>query len=161
MIIGLGNEMRGDDAAGLRVVDLLADHGIDAIRFDGEPISLLELWPRSDRVVLIDAVSGSRPGTIIRPAPGGGDLALALAPGSSHLIGLAEVIELGAQLGLLPAQLELIAIEGTEFGLGRQPSAAVERACATVAAALIAELEAPGPPGAGTGGSGAAQEARC
>ncbi len=152
MIIGLGNEMRGDDAAGLRVVDLLAERGIDAIRFDGEPISLLELWPDRDRVVLIDAISGSSPGTISRPAPGGDDLALALAPGSSHLIGLAEVIELGSQLGLLPARLELIGIEGTEFGLGRRPSAAVERACATVAAALIAELEAPRPP---------AQEAPC
>jgi len=160
MIIGLGNEMRGDDAAGLRVVDLLAGHGIDAIRFDGEPISLLELWPRSGRVVLIDAVAGSSPGTISRLEPGGGDLELALAPGSSHLIGLAEVIELGSQLGLLPAQLELIAIEGAEFGLGRRPSAAVERACETVAAAIIAELEVPGPSRPGATSSGAAREAR-
>jgi hydrogenase maturation protease len=153
--------MRGDDAAGLRVVDLLAGHGIDAIRFDAEPISLLELWPGSDRVVLIDAVSGSRPGRISRLLPGGDDLNLALAPGSSHLIGLAEVIELGSELGLLPTRLEVIGIEGTEFGLGRRPSAAVERACATVVAAIIAELAAPDSPDAGATGSGAAIEAPC
>lgn len=161
MIIGLGNEMRGDDGAGLRVVDLLADHGIDAIRFDGEPISLLELWPRSQRVVLIDAVSGSRPGAITHVQPGDDGLDLVLAPGSSHLIGLAEVIELGSQLDLLPAELQLIAIEGTEFGLGRRPSAAVERACATVAAALIAELETLGRPEAGSARGAAQEEARC
>jgi hydrogenase maturation protease len=151
MIIGLGNEMRGDDGAGLRVVDLLTGRGFDAIRFDGEPISLLDLWPGSDRVLVIDAVSGSRPGRISRLLPSADDLPVVLAPGSSHLVGLAEVIELGSQLDLLPARLELIGIEGTEFALGRPLSAAVEAACETVAATIIAELESAGPSGAAAG----------
>jgi hydrogenase maturation protease len=152
MIVGLGNEMRGDDCAGLRVADLLADRGVDAIRFDAEPISLLELWPGVDRVVLIDAVAGSQPGRVRRLLPEAEDLRVVLAPGSSHLVGLAEVIGLGSELGLLPARLELIGIEGRDFGLGRPPSAAVERACATVAAAIIAELAPSDSPGV---------EARC
>lgn len=140
LIIGLGNELRGDDGVGLRVAELLIARGVDAIRLDGEPIALLELWREADAAVIVDAVSGPRAGRIWRIESSGEELPLVFAEHpSTHLLGLAEVIELARSLQLLPARLTVIGIEGDRFDLGETPSAAVSAAATDVTAALLAE----------------------
>ncbi len=144
IVIGLGNEMRGDDAAGLQVADLLAASGLDATRCDGEPIDVVERWRGHESVVIVDAVDGGEPGRIRRLPVGAEDLPLAFSRGAStHLLGLAEVLALARQLDLLPDRLEVIGIEGDEFRLGAPPSEAVAGAVVDVAAALVAELGTP------------------
>jgi hydrogenase maturation protease len=139
--------MRGDDAAGLLVADLLSERDVDAVRCAAEPIDLLELIPGRGRVLVVDAVAGGEPGRIWRLDADESELpALFAERSSTHLIGLAEVIELARSLGRLPERLEVIGIEGNCFGLGSRPSAAVASAARDVAAAILAELRQ----GAGT-----------
>lgn len=142
LIIGLGNALRGDDGAGLMVAELLAGHGLDVVRCDGEPVSLLELWRGFESVVIIDAVSGAQPGRTWRLHADAEELPVIFAgQTSTHLLGLGEVIELARTLGRLPARLTLIGIEGNRFSLGTKPSLAVEGAVVDLAAALLAEAD--------------------
>ncbi len=140
LLIGIGNELRGDDGAGLRVVELLTELGVEAFGHDGEPLTLLDSFTGRRRVVIVDAVAGERPGRVHRfdavaePLP-----ALFTTRASTHLLGLAETLELGRELGLLPAQLEVIGIEGTSFGLGLPLAPAVEAAASRVARDLAAD----------------------
>ena len=49
LFVGIGNPIRGDDAAGLIVAARLRDlapPGLDVIELDGEPIDLIELVRR-------------------------------------------------------------------------------------------------------------------
>jgi hydrogenase maturation protease len=140
LVIGVGNQLRGDDGAGLRVAELLTARGVEAVRCDGEPIELLDLWASRPAAIVVDAVPGTSPGRIWRLDAAAGELPAAFAERTStHLIGLAEVIELGRSLGRLPTELTVIGIEGADFGLGRRLSAAVERAAAEVTSTLAAE----------------------
>ena len=144
LVIGLGNGMRGDDCAGLRVAELLAAREIEALSCDREPISLLELWRGRERVVVIDAACGPVPGRVWILRPDAEELPLLLGGRSStHLLGLADVIELARELGRLPAGLTVVAIEGDRFELGAEPSAPVERAIVAVAEGIVAgEIDA-------------------
>lgn len=125
-MIGLGNAMRGDDAAGL-----IAARRLHGVEHEGEPLALLDVWDGAQSVVVIDAVrSGGVPGTIHRfdatePLP-----AALRSSTSTQAVGLAETIELARALDRLPARLTVYGIEGERFeaGTGLTPavSAAVE-----------------------------------
>ena len=143
LTIGVGNELRGDDGAGLRVADLLAARGFDAIRCEGEPIALLDLWEGADAVFVVDAVAGAHAGRIWRWQPGAAEMPLELRRhASTHLLGLGDVLQLAERLGRAPRELTVIGIEGDSFELGSAPSPAVEAAVFSVAAAVVAELSA-------------------
>ena len=138
-VMGIGNAFRGDDAVGLvvaqRVRALLP--GAEVLELSGEPAELLEaLGTRTERVVLVDAVtSGASPGTVHRLDASEAALGVDAAT-STHGLGLAETIELGRALGLLPARLLVYGIEAESFELGMPLSPAVARA----ADALVREL---------------------
>lgn len=137
IIIGCGNLHRGDDAAGLLVVQRLRELGVPAEEASGEALSLIESWKESEEVILIDAVvTNAKPGTIslwsagILPA----DLA---KNASTHGFGIAEAIELARSLDRLPPRLLTYGIEGNQFEVGATPSprvlAAVERLAQQIA----------------------------
>src|SRR5262249_46565971 len=70
LIIGIGNEYRGDDAVGLivarRLKVRLADSAI-VIEQSGDGAALMEAWRDAETVIIIDAMmSGAAPGTIHR-----------------------------------------------------------------------------------------------
>ena len=134
-IIGLGNELRGDDAAGLVAARRLRERGV-AARTD-TPDALLGSWDGGEDVVLIDAVrSGAGPGTIHRIDPRRMPLPAGLGAASTHLVGLADVIELARQTSRLPAAIEIIGIEGRTFALGAGLSSEVDRAVERVVSEL-------------------------
>ena len=68
LIIGIGNEFRSDDGAGIvcaRKLKEKVNSNITVIENDGDGAMLMELWKGFDEVILIDSVSvGSKPGTI-------------------------------------------------------------------------------------------------
>src|SRR4030095_1665279 len=70
LVIGVGNEWRRDDAAGLVVAAPLPRPPPPrgrAIRHEGEPLDLLEEWSGYAAALVLDAVSsGAEPGTIHR-----------------------------------------------------------------------------------------------
>ena len=115
LLIGLGNELRGDDAAGLLVARAARGRaaGIDVVESGGEPIDLLDSWEGFDDVVVADAVSsGAEPGTVHRIDAAAGPLPTPFASPSTHALGLAEAVELGRALDRLPTRLVVFGIEG-------------------------------------------------
>jgi hydrogenase maturation protease len=126
-VIGIGNDWRRDDGAGLEVARRLG-----GIQLDGEPIGLVAAFAGDDDVVVVDAVSsGARPGTLHVFDASAARLPTELFGSSStHALGLAEAIEIARSLGRLPTRVRVVGIEGAlfDYGLGLTPEveAAVE-----------------------------------
>ncbi|MBV8257430.1 MAG: hydrogenase maturation protease [Actinobacteria bacterium] len=143
-VVGVGNALRGDDAAGLVVVQLLEADPPDGVRLmtcEGEPLSLLSSWGTCDTVYVVDATnSGIAAGTVRRFEADAAPLPDDLNHSSTHLLGVAEAIELGRTLGKLPPRTVLYAIEGAAFDTGGPLSLEVAAAVEQVAAAIREEL---------------------
>jgi len=144
LIIGIGNEYRGDDAVGLIVARLLKERLADSVQVleqGGDGVALMEAWGKARTVILIDAmVSGAAPGTIrrfdatARPTPRG------YFPGSTHDFGVAQAIEMARVLGSLPQRLLIFGIEGKNFDAGSGLSAEIERAKDETVRLLLTEV---------------------
>jgi hydrogenase maturation protease len=141
LIIGIGNEFRGDDAAGLLVARKLVKlqpSGVEIIESNGDSAALLELWRGSDLVVVIDAVfSGESPGKIYRFEPISNPIPQKLfSKSSTHDFGLVEAVELSRALDSLPKQLIVYGIVGATFdpgaGLGEHVASAIEEIASKV-----------------------------
>ena len=136
LIIGLGNSLRGDDAAGLMAARRLAPRlprDVRVLELPGGGTDLLECWRDADFVVVVDAVqSGSAPGTVHRWDAHRENLPPGFPATSSHVLGLAETLSLARTLGRMPRGLIVFGIEGKTFelgdGLSPQVAVAVEEA---------------------------------
>ncbi len=130
-VIGIGNEYRQDDAAGLHAVRKMKENAgsqVKVLEQSGEATSLIAAWGNSDKVILIDAVqSGAEPGTIHRVDAMNNSLAAGEFRCSSHLFGVAESIELARTLDQLPSELIVYGIEGKQFEHGTTLSPEVEQ----------------------------------
>jgi len=130
LVIGLGNDYRGDDAVGRVVARRLKAIGGDNVRVveeSGEGVALIEAWKGADFVILIDAVhSGGAAGIIhrfdaeVQPIPG------RFFHYSTHAFSVAEAVELARTLNQLPAKLIVYGIEGKTFDSGVGLSLEVE-----------------------------------
>jgi len=148
-VVGVGNALRGDDAVGLEVARLLDGTlplGVRLVECEGEPVSLLSSWEDCDTAIVVDATeSGQEPGTVRRLAAHDGPLPPELQRASTHLLGVAEAVELARALGRLPGRTIVYGIEGGTFDTGAPLSEAVQAAAAEVAASIRRELsEGPG-----------------
>jgi len=125
MVIGIGNDWRSDDGAGLEVARRLG-----GLALPGGPIGLVEALDGGHDVTVVDAVcSGAAPGTVHEFEAGLEPLPVALFGSSStHTLGLAEAIEIARSLGRLPARVRVLGIEGVRFEYGRGLSPEVETA---------------------------------
>ncbi|MEV4377349.1 hydrogenase maturation protease [Streptosporangium sp. NPDC049644] len=145
IVIGIGNELRGDDAAGLEVARLLRGvlpPEIPVVENGGDPAELIEAWTGAGLAIVIDTVlSGAPPGTVRRstvlgPAASSRDTHRtppALGHGSSHALGVADAVALGRTLRRLPRELALYTVEGADFGLGAPVTPAVRHAIGKLA----------------------------
>ncbi|MGA7912886.1 MAG: hydrogenase maturation protease [Candidatus Dormiibacterota bacterium] len=141
LVAGIGNELRGDDAAGL-----LAARAIRALRLDNVDVeensddvaALAESMARHAEVVVVDAVvSSAPPGTVRELNPDG---SVTRGRSSSHGLGVSEALALARALGATP-HVRLIGIEGSQFALGSKPCTAVARAVRVVAERFAIQLE--------------------
>jgi hydrogenase maturation protease len=138
VVIGIGNDLRGDDAAGLIVARGLVERpppkGVQIHAHDGEAIGLLELWEGADAAVIVDTVrSGAAPATVHRIDASSAAIPAALSRTSSHTIDVAEVIELARTLKRLPATVIVYGIEGSRFSAGDELSSNVAGALGELA----------------------------
>ncbi len=142
LVIGLGNDLRGDDAAGLQAVRRLRALGIEVHEEQGEALRLLDAWEGRDAVVLVDTMrSGAPPGTLRRLDASAAPLPAQLSGSSStHMVALAEAIELARTLGRLPRRVVVHAVEGDVFAAGAALSPPVADALPALADAVLAEL---------------------
>lgn len=147
-VIGLGNAMRGDDAAGLAVARLVgeAEPALAALAHEGSPLDLIDVWEGRERVVLVDAMTcGAEAGSVHRfeldqgPPPAGVRDRVA----STHALGLLEAVEVARALGRLPGRLVLYGVQGESFALGVGLSEAVAAVIPDLARRAIAEARRP------------------
>ncbi|MGA2924522.1 MAG: hydrogenase maturation protease [Solirubrobacteraceae bacterium] len=144
VVIGVGNDVRGDDAAGLLVVRRLRDSELRSrvalVTHEGDAIGLLELWDGADAAVLVDAVcSGAGAGTVHRIDASRAGLPADWSGASSHAISAAESIELARVLGTLPRRVIVYGVEGACFEQGAPLSDDVAAALPKLADAVRAE----------------------
>ena len=123
-VIGLGNEHRHDDAAGLVAARRLRAHGIPAEEYDGDPAGLIERWQGVDDLLLIDAVvSGGAPGTVYCLDASVGPLDSVVFRSSTHALGLGDAVELARALEVLPGKVMVLGVEVRDVtpGIGLSP----------------------------------------
>lgn len=145
VVIGIGNPLRGDDAAGVAVAERLrprVPEGVEVVACNQEPSRLIEAWEGADGVVLVDSVSsGAPPGTLHRFEAGEEALPARSFHSSTHAIGIADTIELARALGRLPRRVRVYGIEAGRYGNGTSLTSAVESAVAFLVAEVLADLE--------------------
>lgn len=135
VVLGVGNPLRGDDAAGL-----VAAERLDGRLHEGDATGLLDAWEGADAAIVIDAVrSGAAAGTVHRLDASAEPLPASLRTSTStHAIGVAEAIELARALGRLPRRVVVYGIEGGRFEAGAplslEVAAAVDRVVESVQA---------------------------
>jgi len=145
VVIGVGNALRHDDAAGLRVVRSLSARaraeGIAVHEQQGEPLALLDIWQGADAVVLVDAInSGGAPGSIRRLDASSAPLPARLrGPSTTHAIGVGEAIELARALHRLPERVVLFGVEGRRFDAGEGLSDELEAVATRLADTVLRE----------------------
>lgn len=124
IVLGIGNPILGDDGAGWRVVDALAQASpaADGVVFDCMAVGGLALMERLvgiGRAILVDAVlTGRDPAGTVRVL----DLASLPAREASHLdaahdVTLATALAAGRAMGApLPAEVVIVTIEAAAVG---------------------------------------------
>ncbi|MBN1666423.1 MAG: hydrogenase maturation protease [Anaerolineales bacterium] len=148
-IIALGQELRGDDAAGLELLRRwqlaypdTAGRPELQLEFAGLPgLGLLDLLAQAEAAILLDAVqSGAAPGTLHR-VTAEQLAAFQAGAGSAHGWGAAETLALGAQLGQpQPVELVILGLEAAGMELGRGLSPAIAAALPQAVEALQVEV---------------------
>ena len=114
LVLGLGNEYAGDDAAGVLAVRALRGElagGADVLESAASGLALLEVFVGYDRAVVVDSIRTGRcpAGTIVEA--GLADLGRAKAP-SLHQAGIPELAAVARRLGMaFPDRTRVLAVE--------------------------------------------------
>jgi len=146
VVIGIGNELLGDDGVGILVARAIEQRhlpGVRVLEHSGEGASLMEAWSGVQTVIIVDAViSGSPPGTIHRFDAARAPLPQNAFQYSTHAFGLREAVEVARALNLLPTRLVIYGIEGKSFAVGEEISAALADAVALVSERIMEDVRA-------------------
>jgi hydrogenase maturation protease len=123
LVLGLGNDLYGDDAAGLEVVRRLrqeADSGrrpfCDLEKTDFEEcalsgLALLDVMTGYDTILIVDTIKKAKPRTGRVRLLEADDLRAMPGP-SPHYVSIPQMIEIGRKLGLhVPSRIRVVAVE--------------------------------------------------
>ena len=145
VVIGVGNEYRGDDGVGIVISRRLRAQlaaAVSVMEASGEGTHLLDAWRGAASVLLLDAAhSGAPPGTIHRFDAGTRSIPRAFFHYSTHAFSVAEAIELSRALHELPPNLVVYGIEGSSFDPGIGLSPAVAAAVDSVMAQVVRDVQ--------------------
>lgn len=144
LVIGIGNEFRGDDALGLiavREIKKTLGNKVNCYEHSSDGTSLINLWQKDNIVFLVDAIySKSQSGEVYRL-----DLKEETLPVewfySTHAFNLAEAIELARILDKLPAKIILYGVRGKNFEIGQEISPTVYQAIESVVSQILEEIK--------------------
>jgi len=113
VVVGVGNPLMGDDAAGLetaRLVAAAAPPEVELRESEAGGLELLDLLEGFDRAVVVDAMAGGpgEAGEVV-------EVELAASPGkagaSGHSFGLLEGMEICRRMGLkMPSEVRVFAV---------------------------------------------------
>jgi hydrogenase maturation protease len=131
LVLGLGNELYGDDAVGIHVIRKLREEfekpektaeWLDDVELEECSLSglaLLEVIVDYDTLIIIDTLKKEKPLTGKIHLPEEKDLRHIPGP-SPHYVSIPQSIELGKKLGLqVPSRIKIIAVEAkNQYNLG-------------------------------------------
>jgi len=138
LVLALGNDLLGDDGAGLAAARILRQESEGTFEFlesSEAGLALLELMEGYKQVLLLDTVSTGRhpAGSLVEYSPE--ELGTVLAP-SPHYAGIPEVLQMAERFGFaFPKVILILAIEidpPCEFREGLTP--AIDRALSSLVA---------------------------
>jgi hydrogenase maturation protease len=120
LVVGMGNELRGDDAAGRAVAER-----VEALRLPGVEVrSVCQLLPelvddlaRCSGAVFVDADPSCAEVDVRQVVPAGG-----ARPAVTHHLTPAAVLALAAVVGPVPPDAVLVAVPARRFDLGGELS---------------------------------------
>ena len=124
LVVGYGSDLRGDDAAGRRVAEALAERGLAGV----EVRSATQLTPEladelgGRRVVFVDATVSEHTVVVreLEAAPPAGPV--------SHHVDPGGLLELASLLGASPRAAWLVHVPASDLGLGTELSPATQEA---------------------------------
>ena len=144
LVLGLGNVLLTDDGVGARVVCELANEAkagsARQVRFvDGGTLGLM-LLPEieaADALIVVDAARfGGEPGEVRVFEAQAMDERIVRLSGTSHEVGLSDLIDAARWLGALPERRALVGVAPHSLEWGLEPSppvrASLPAACAAV-----------------------------
>jgi len=130
LVIGIGNELRGDDGVGPAIVKALprsSNDGVEIRADRGEDPCIIDTWEGWPALFLVDAIcAGGEIGSLRVFDASQEDVPTNIFGRTTHTFSLSEMIALARQLGKLPSVVRVYGIEGKEFGIGKSISKAVE-----------------------------------
>lgn len=131
-VIGVGNRLRGDDAVGPLLIDALSmqpDNELELVDAGSDALGILEFLENRKRVIIVDACTmGRTPGSVVCFDASEADMVLDRDPMSLHGLGLAETLQMGESMQMLPEDLKIIGIEPNSIQFNATLSQPVERA---------------------------------
>jgi len=144
VVVGVGNALRGDDAAGLAVADHVRAHapaGLSVRVCEEEPTRLLDALGDADVAYVVDAMSTGAPGgTVHRFDASDEPIPSRELRSSTHALGIGETLELARALGRLPRRTVVLGIEGTDFGTGNALTPAASQGVERAAGIVLEEV---------------------
>jgi hydrogenase maturation protease len=144
LVVGIGNQDRGDDGFGPMVIRRLhgrAPPAVCTLEYSGDILALIEAWDGFAAVFVVDAAAPiGRPGRIHRLDLIDSQLPVGLVHGSTHAFGIAETVELARNLCRLPCRLIAYLVEGEGFEMGAPLSPTVAKAVDEVLERIVSEL---------------------
>jgi hydrogenase maturation protease len=146
LLLGIGNVLMNDDAAGVLVVQALAekfDFPEELTILDGGTLGLdlLPYLEGIDRLLVVDAVeTGDPPGTLIRMT--GDDIPLALATKvSPHQMGLKDLLLVADLQGYAPREMVLWGVQPGSIEMDIELSPEVAQSMGALQERVLEELE--------------------
>ena len=139
VVFGIGNTLMADDGAGVRVLELLTDmpENVEIIELATGGMTLLHRFEGVGRAIIIDAADfGGKPGEvrIFRPE----DVSSIKTVGYSlHDLDILKVLELAKQMGTLPKEVFIAAIQPGSLEMGEGLSAELEGALPELAKRIL------------------------
>jgi len=141
LVLGLGNELYGDDAVGIHVVRRaghLKEKGrryrfcrkdVDLVECSLTGLKLLDVIEGYDGLIIIDTIKRPHPRTGRISVLDGAELRHIPGP-SPHYVSVPQMIEMGKQIGLkVPSRVKVIAVEAKNlYNLGEGLTEEMERA---------------------------------
>jgi hydrogenase maturation protease len=149
LVLGIGQSLRGDDAAGLEAVRMwqqtypLTAQKVQAELSELPGLGLLDRLEGMDAAILVDALhTAATPGSLYPLGPE--ELAAFTTDAqSAHGWGVAETLALGQSLypWLAQVRITLVGIVGDQFTLGAGLSPAIQAALPEAAALIESEVQ--------------------
>ena len=142
VIIGVGERLRGDDAAGLITIDhlrLKAPKLPPLITCGADPGTIVEALEQATSVTIIDAVKTGRAkaGTVHFWDVTKTGLPIEVQSCSTHMVGLAQSLELARALGAWPEKIHIYGIESADFAFRDGPSDEVKQGAREAANTIL------------------------